>query len=139
MSPWVELTGYAGSMSSNDDSDILSTKCINDWGHMVLDGIPDSQLPYIEPIRASESWFKGIDAVIERILITSGSAECMRDPIEIFAKQICSLHDNATFWEQDNGVHDDPYFDFVAKTSKPGNSSFAPQILDWLAAGFERE
>jgi len=135
MSPWVSLTGDAGSMTSNDDNDIIGTKCINEWGHQVLEGVPDSQLPYIYPNKAPESWFKGIDTVVDRVLITAGSAECLRDPIEVFAKQIGSLHSGADFLMQQNGVHNDPYFDFFTKEKKLGK--LTPQILGWLARGFE--
>jgi len=133
MSPWVLLTGTEGSMTSNGGKDIVSPTSINMWGHQVLDGIPDSQLPYVEATKAPESWFKEMDAAVERVLITAGSAECLRDPIEVFAKQICSVHDGATFWMQENGVHDDPYFDIFGEKTL---GKTTPQILEWFATGF---
>jgi hypothetical protein len=75
-----------------------------------------------------------MDTVVERVLITAGSSECLRDPIEEFAKQICSVHDGAVFWMQENGVHNDPYFDFLTKEAKLGKMT--PQILEWFATGF---
>ena len=69
----------------------------------------------------------------ERVLITPGPAECLRDLIEVLAKQICSFHDGATFWMQENGVHQ-PYLDFSSKKVKFGK--ITPQILEWLATGF---
>lgn len=135
MSPWVQLTGTEGTLTSNDDSDIIGTKCINIWGKDVLEGVPDSWLPYVEASRAPEFWFKGVDTVVERILITTGSAECFKDSIESFAKQICSVHGRATFWIQENGVHNDPFFDFLTKEAKLGRMT--PQILEWFATGFD--
>jgi acetyl esterase/lipase len=135
MSPWVALTGTEGSMTSNDGSDIIGTKCINAWGKKILEGIPMSYLPYIEPIQAPEVWFKSLDTAVDRVLITAGSAECLRDPIEVFAKQICRDHDGATFWMQEHGVHDDPFLDFFFKNVKPG--TLTRPILEWFATGFK--
>lgn len=135
MSPWVLLTGTEGSMSSNDDSDMMGTRILNEWGRKVLEGVPDSQLTYVEPLRAPESWFRGIDSVVERMFLTAGSMECMRDPIEALAGRICSLHDGANLFVQEDGVQADPYLDFMTgKVKKPGK--FTSLILEWLAAGF---
>ncbi|KAF8230747.1 alpha/beta-hydrolase [Tricholoma matsutake] len=131
MSPWVQLQGTEGSLTSNDDTDIIGTKCINTWGKNVLEGVPDSWLHYVEANRVPDSWFNSVDTVIDRMLITAGSMECFRDSIEVFAKQICSVHDGATFWMQENGVHNDPLLDFFGKGVKLG--TMTPQILEWIA------
>jgi hypothetical protein len=65
MSPWVALTGEAGSMTSNDDSDIIGTKGLNTLGQQSLYGVPVTKLPYIEASRAPDSWFKAMDTVVE--------------------------------------------------------------------------
>ncbi|KAF8220915.1 alpha/beta-hydrolase [Tricholoma matsutake] len=135
MSPWVKLQGTEGSITSNDDCDVMGSKCISAWGKEVLEGVPDSWLPYVEATRAPDSWFKSVDTVVERMLITAGSVECCRDSIETFAKQICSVHDGATFWIQENGVHNDPFLDFFTKEVKLGRMT--PDILEWFAAGFD--
>jgi hypothetical protein len=121
-------------MTENDDSDIIGPKSINTWGNQVSDGIPDSQLPYIEASNTPATWFKSVDTVVEKVLITAGSAECLRDSIQAFAKQMSGVHDGATFWIQENGVHNDPYFDFFTKEKKLGKMT--PQILEWLDDGF---
>ena len=134
MSPWVKLGGTDDSMTLNDDSDMLSSLCIDDWGRQVLHGIPDSQLPYIEASRAPDSWFKSMDTVVDRVLITAGSAECLRDSIEVFANKICGHHSGAVFLMQEHGVHDDPYLDFFTKEAKKGE--LTTPILEWFATGF---
>ncbi|KAF8228020.1 alpha/beta-hydrolase [Tricholoma matsutake] len=134
MSPWVKLQGTEGNLTSNDGSDILSIKANNIHGKAVLEGVPDSWLPYVEASRVPDSWFKGVNTVVERMLVTAGSFECGRDSIEAFANQICSVHDGATFWIQENGVHNDPFFDFFTKEAKLGRMT--PQILEWFATGF---
>jgi acetyl esterase/lipase len=135
MSPWVALTGTEGSMTSNEDSDIIGSKCINDWGSQILEGVPLSNIPYIEPSRAPEPWFKSLDTAVDRVLVTTGSAECLRDSIEVFAKQICRDHDGATFLMQENGVHNDPFLDFFTKEKKLGK--LTQSILEWFTTGFE--
>jgi len=135
MSPWVLLTGTDGSMTSNDDNDVIGSKAFNTLGRKVLEGVSESQLPYLEPISAPESWFEAIDTVAERVLITAGTAECMWDATEKLAIKICNAHKGATFRIQENGVHNDPYFDFLTKEKKLGK--LTPQILEWLAVGFK--
>jgi acetyl esterase/lipase len=136
MSPWVKLSGTDGSMAFNDDSDIIGPLCVNYWGKQVLLGIPDSQLPYIEASRAPDSWFKAMDTVVERVLITAGSAECLCDSIEVFAQKICDYHSGATFLMQEHGVHDDPYLDFLTKETKKGTLMIP--ILEWFTTGFSK-
>jgi acetyl esterase/lipase len=133
VSPWIALNGTEGSMTLNDDSDAISLKSFNDWGSQILKGVPESQLPYLEAIRAPTSWFKSMDTVVERVLITAGSAECLRDPIEEFAKRIASVHDGTTFLMQKYGVHHEPYFEL---TNKKKFEKLTPQIVEWLATGF---
>lgn len=135
MSPWVSLTGDTGSHSINDQNDVMSAKTFAYTGGKVLAGIPESQLPYLEPGKASHSWFAGIDRLIGRILVTAGSAECLRDDIDKFAEQLSSHHSGVTFIVQDNGVHTDPFYDFLVPGEK-NICSLTPRILKWLAEGF---
>jgi hypothetical protein len=134
MSPWIATIGQEGSMTSNDGKDVVTCKSINDWGQQFLDGVPHSQLSYVAASRAPASWFRAIDTTMERVLITVGSAECMRDSIEEFAMHICNIHEGATFWMQENGVHNDPYFDFFTRGAKLGKMT--TEILEWFATGF---
>jgi hypothetical protein len=77
---------------------------------------------------------KSVDTVVERVLITAGSAECFKDSIEVFAKKICGYHSGATFLMQEHGVHNDPYFDFLTKEVKKG--TLTTPILEWFTTGF---
>lgn len=135
MSPWVSLTGDTGSHSTNDGNDIMSAKTFAYTGRKVLAGVPESQLPYLEPGKTSDSWFAGIDQLIGRILITAGSNECLRDDIMKFAKQLTAHHGRVMFIMQDNGVHTDPFYDFLIPGEK-NICSLTSRILEWLAEGF---
>jgi len=136
MSPWVSLTSKAESMYTMASTDIISLDCITPWGRDVLDGVPESQIQFLEPAKAPEVWFKGVDKVVDRVLITAGDAECLRDDIVVFAKQFCKYHEKAQFVLQQHGIHNDPYFDFFTKESKLGE--LTPLILAWAAAGFDQ-
>ncbi|KAF9467699.1 Alpha/Beta hydrolase protein [Collybia nuda] len=136
MSPWVSLSGEGGSLVSENDNDVVGTKCLAAWGRQVLAGIPDSQRPYIEAIKASKPWFSNLKTVVDRVLITAGDAECLRDEIVIVADRICRDHEGAQLVMHKRGVHDDPYFDFLTREAKVGE--ITPIIWDWLAAGFKQ-
>ena len=43
-------------------------------------------------------------------------------------------HKDVTFVLQANGIHDDPYWDFVTHEKDLGE--LTPQILDWLDEGY---
>lgn len=136
MSPWVSLSGNGGSLVSNEGSDVASAKYLATWGRQVLEGIPDSQRPYIEAVRAPKSWFKNAKTVVDRVLITAGEMEVMRDEIVVFADQFCQDHDETQFIMQKHGVHIDPYFDFFTGEATVGEMTLA--IWDWLVAGFKQ-
>ncbi|GLB44456.1 putative alpha beta hydrolase fold protein [Lyophyllum shimeji] len=134
MSPWVSLTGQTGSMLSNDSSDIIGIKCLTYWGREVLDGVSEDQRPYLEASRAPEAWFENLSTVVDRVLITAGDAEALRDTIVVFAERICKQHPRAEFILQKYGVHNDPYFDFFTKEKKLGE--LTPRIFEWFETAF---
>ena len=86
-------------------------------------------------MNAPEGWFDDIAKVASKVLITAGDNEVMRDPIVMFAKKICEVHPEATYLVQENGIHDDPLFDFAAPAPKT-IGSLMPKMVDWLASGW---
>ncbi|KAG6901554.1 hypothetical protein C0995_010611 [Termitomyces sp. Mi166 len=135
MSPWVSLTGKTGSMITNDDSDVIGFETLTYWGRIVLDGIPGKYRPYIEPYYASEDWFAKLSTVVQRVLITAGDAECLRDEIVVFADRLGKQHPKVQFVVQKHGVHNDPYFDFLWPEKIKGE--LTPLILDFFLSGFK--
>lgn len=135
MSPWVSLTSQTGSMLSNDSSDAIGVRCLTYWGREVLDGVTEEQRPYLEASRTPEAWFENLSTVVDRVLITAGDAEALRDTIITFADRICKQHPRAEFVLQKYGVHIDPYFDFFTKEKKLGEVT--PRIVEWFENGFE--
>jgi acetyl esterase/lipase len=88
----------------------------------------------LEANDAPETWFKGVDKVVNRVLITGGDRECLRDDIRRFADKFSAHHPRAKLVMQPYGVHNDPYFDFLAREKKL--SELTPIIMEWLSEGF---
>jgi len=132
------LTGDSPSFIENEKSDVLDKKTLTAWGRANLAHVPQSQNAYIEAKKSPKSWFDGVQSVVDRVLITAGSAECLRDDIADFAKEFRQHHSDAKFFIQENGVHNDPFFDFFMylKENKPREET--PLIVEWLAAGFDK-
>ncbi|KAG6848290.1 hypothetical protein H0H93_001481 [Arthromyces matolae] len=136
LSPWLAVT-KEGSMTTNDDSDIIGTDVLLYWGNTVLRAVPDKYSPYMEASTAPKDWFAKLSDVVERVLITAGDAECLRDSIVTFADRLRGEHPKVDFVLQKYGVHDDPYFDFYWPEKKQGE--LTPVILDFFASGFDHE
>ncbi|KAJ4480639.1 Alpha/Beta hydrolase protein [Lentinula edodes] len=149
MSPWISMTG-AGSQESNeilpsfienDHTDVLSTDSLVRWGSDVLSGLqnPFFDVPFVDPIRAPSDWYKGLSDVVERVFVSTGEFECLRDADRVFFKEkIQPWHGKAEFFELKGGVHNDPFFDFYVGDRPLGaRQKLTPMVLDWVANGFE--
>ena len=135
MSPWVQLDGNEKFASFKIEHDILSPSTAISWGQEVLaTGIPDKFTPYIQPLKAPERWFQGVDQIVERLLITTGNLDLLRDQGMEFKAVVEKHHSDVRFILQPNGVHDGPFFDFI--TRKPDVTRLTLDIVEWFASGF---
>ncbi|KAJ7452130.1 Alpha/Beta hydrolase protein [Mycena galericulata] len=137
ISPWVNLSADSKSHAENDALDFLSARTLAGWGAQILAGVPDADRPFAEAVRAPEGWFAGVDQHVERVLVTAGGAECLRDDIVVFGEAFKKHHPNTELVVQSGGLHEDPFLDFLVNDSKRG--SVTPLIVEWLAAGFTAE
>ncbi|KAH7875002.1 Alpha/Beta hydrolase protein [Lentinula edodes] len=145
MSPWVGLTGvyplgtteFLPSFTENNNLDILTQEFLIFWGTNVLNGAPHGSLdidtiPYLDPLHAPDDWYQGLQSVVERVLVSTGSKECLRDADRVFFEQrIKPYHGEAEFWEQEGGVHIDPCLDFQVG-DEPLRGALTPRILEWV-------
>ena len=170
MSPWVALASIPddpdSSMITNDDCDMIGPDALFYWASRVLDAdlVANEAIPYLEPLRASRDWFTDVAAVVDRVLISAGDKECLRDVIIRFGQALCSVHPRARLIVQEHGVHDDPQMDFMlpvcdkvevevevedkgkAKTQKTVKvmrdtvkvGALTPVIIGWLAEGWKK-
>ncbi|KAH9476880.1 Putative steryl acetyl hydrolase mug81 [Psilocybe cubensis] len=134
MSPWTSLKDSPMLRSNQGRGDILTLSTVVYWGSKVLDGVPESGIPYLDGISAPEDWFKGIDKVVKRILISAGDAEVFRDTIIKYTKTVEKYHKDVTFFLDEHGVHDDPFLHFLV--GEPNRGKLTPFIIDWLDKGF---
>ncbi|KAJ3837926.1 Alpha/Beta hydrolase protein [Lentinula raphanica] len=161
MSPWVSLTGVyypnptegeggatvkpedIPSFTENDHCDIIGKKALVYWGHTILDGSPNPSLDssYLEPINASFDWYQGLPSVVERVFVSTGGGECLRDADRLFyEKKIKPFHDDdPVFFEDERGVHNDPFFDFNVADGPVGGERqrLTPRVVEWVRECFE--
>ncbi|KAF8169963.1 Alpha/Beta hydrolase protein [Mycena galopus ATCC 62051] len=137
ISPWTNLSVDSKSHFENDGRDWLHPAGIKDWGTQILAGVPKVDRPFAEPVRAPAGWFKGADALVDRMLVTAGGAELLRDDIIAFAEAFEKHHANVKLVVQKGGMHEDILLDFLVKDEK--TSTLTSLTVEWLAAGFEAE
>jgi acetyl esterase/lipase len=135
MSPWVCLKSTSPSFQSNAGTDIVDGSNITLFADLFLADVPKDHLAYVEPADAPDSWFTGLDFVVDRILMTAGGAEMFRDDIIRFSQTMTRTTSNLTFIVQDEGVHNGPIIDHLSGQSLDDPKSLSPAILRWFKAG----
>ena len=133
MSPWTQL-GKGSRFQINDGKDVIPSSTGVYWGSKVLDGAKPSAIPYLVAASAPEDWLQGIDKCVKRMLITAGDMELLRDDIVDYGKHVQKYLEDTTIIVQENGIHADPFLDFLVGEKKLG--SLTPKIMDWLEEGF---
>lgn len=137
MSPWTRMVDKDGCLyTNNGKGDFLDAQSIIKWGSIVVDGVPESIIPYLEANSAPSNWLEGMEKLVKRVMITGGGAETLRDEIIKYASVVKKHHKDVTFVVQENGIHNDPYMDFYTGREDLGN--LTPLILEWLGDGFSK-
>ncbi|KAM6489320.1 Alpha/Beta hydrolase fold [Amanita muscaria] len=138
MSPWVRLSTNDSDTDSNvrnDTHDVITEPLLTKLATIVLAGLPDSLTSYIEPSLTPEGWFKDAHTYVKRFLITVGDKEYLREDINKFVHGFRRENKETQFVMQPDGVHNDPYFDFLV--SQPKLGVLTPVIVDWVHGGFD--
>lgn len=132
MSPWARLIDKDKQYvySNNYKGDMLTGDLINYWGSEVFQDAPKEAIPYLEPNSAPPMWLNGVDRCVKRVLISAGGLESLRDEIVKYQDRFKEHHKDVTFVLQENGIHNDPYWDFATHEKDLGE--LTPRILDWL-------
>ncbi|KAK7038019.1 Abhydrolase-3 domain-containing protein [Favolaschia claudopus] len=134
LSPYTNLSADSKSHTENDSNDILTQATLRDWGARILADVPDMSRPFAEAVRAPAGWFDGADEVVERVLVTAGSAEILRDDVVAVAGALKKSHKKTELVVQKGGLHEDMFLDFLVGERNVG--SLTPLTVEWLAAGF---
>ncbi|KAF9041017.1 alpha/beta-hydrolase [Hymenopellis radicata] len=125
MSPWVSLTGEdpGNSFDENGDSDVVTATILKAWGVDMMKGIPEEQHMYMEAIYASDDWFKGVDQVVDSVIISLGS----------WSNKFHPHHAQSELIRQKLGVHVDPFYDFFFGKAPKNLGELTPRIIGWMA------
>ncbi|KAF8346546.1 Alpha/Beta hydrolase protein [Amanita rubescens] len=126
ISPWVLLEEFYKYPSTKNEHDVFKGRRASSEKHT----------PYIQALKAPDTWFQGIHGIVDRLLITTGDIELLRDMIIEFKPRIEAHHPDVRFIMQENGVHDGPFFDFVGTC--PDFSKTTHAILEWYALGYDQ-
>jgi acetyl esterase/lipase len=135
ISPWVEFGSKSASHEENDSLDLVSSKCLQTWGEAYASTVPEDQMQYVQAGLVRKDWWSGVEKIVDRVFITAGENEVLRDDIVQFKKGLEKFHPKVELDVQVGGVHADPLFDYAANTDRITKTM--ELIVDWLAAGFE--
>ncbi len=136
MSPWVSLTGEdpGNSFDENGESDVVNVTILKGWGVDMMKGIPEEQHMYMESIYASDDWFKGVDQVVDSVVLSLGELECARDSIvNFYQNKFHPHHAQSELFRQKLGVHVDPFYDFFFGYPPKNIGELTPRIIEWMA------
>ncbi|KAF9562375.1 alpha/beta-hydrolase [Agrocybe pediades] len=158
LSPWVTMRSTSNSYNSDAPNDLISKRNLDVFADIVLSHIGkclgrpttehENAMHYLDPLNCPEGWWDGLGTVLDRVLVSAGSEELLRDDIVKFADEVLAKADSSasatrkaevTLVVQDGGVHGDPLMDFVMGPKKGGEmhnvGSLTPVIVRWLKEG----
>ncbi|KAJ7460560.1 Alpha/Beta hydrolase protein [Mycena latifolia] len=136
VSPWVALIPGGRSTVENAGKDYISAEGTALYGAQILTQFPEADRAFANPSTALPAWFAGVEGQVERVLVTVGEAECLRDDIVGFAEGLKGCHRDVKLVVQKGGLHVDMYLDFLVGEKKLGR--LTGLLVEWLAAGFAR-
>ena len=107
ISPWCSYSVNAPSYTRNDSKDLLPARVWAFLGHYPSAGLTPELQHHCEPLSAPSAWWKGLDSVYQRVLITAGEYECPFDQI-IETSATISYHVKDTVMVVDpGGLHEE--------------------------------
>ncbi len=86
VSPWGEFSTSAPSFTRNEENDSINGAILRRWATYFMDGAPADN--YNQPFLAPGDWWKGLNGVIQALLITAGTDEVLLDGIAEFVTTI---------------------------------------------------
>lgn len=86
VSPWVNFSPVAASYTTNRKKDFVNQQILAKWGRYYMGTAALDA--YNQPGTASEKWWKGMDAKVREVLVTSGENEVMFDDARTFSETL---------------------------------------------------
>ncbi|KAK7445756.1 hypothetical protein VKT23_014752 [Stygiomarasmius scandens] len=149
MSPWVPFNhdgDRSRSFSENDNMDVITSQTLAKWGRYTCRDFPKPPSPaqaVVDSVRKGRKrdslpchQFMGVAGVVQRVLVTVGKNECLRDDVVRVVDQLRKHHPLVRFILQGDGVHNDPYMDLLAGERE---GKLMTVIMNWFAEVFRNE
>ncbi|TEB33932.1 alpha/beta-hydrolase [Coprinellus micaceus] len=133
MSPWLGLSNTdARSWEENKYFDIADGRGLSGLAQLYLHGVPQWAYRYVDPASSTPAtWFKGVDGIVRKVLITAGQRECLRDDIIKVGEYMTDHHPlGTTVIVQEGGLHVDVMLDMPLNQSPP--VELTDTIFKWL-------
>jgi acetyl esterase/lipase len=135
ISPWLEYNADAPSFARNHARDYIP---LNSWqlsAHIVRQGIVPELHNHLEPGIAPRGWWKGLEQVFPRVLITAGEHEGIVDPIQKTAAVIAEEVKDTTVFVLPGGVHED-FIDAFAVGEGEREDDYK-LVMSWLSVSLK--
>ena len=135
ISPWCAYNPDRPSYARNDDKDVFPAVTYAHFPQFLAAGLTPELEPYCHPFAAPASWWKGMDGVFARALITAGENEGPFDHIiEIGTTISQNVKDTVTMVEP-GAVHEEMIFRFA--TGKDGVGKVYEDMVGFLSRSFQ--
>ena len=134
ISPWCSYNVDAPSYSRNDTKDMIPKRTYAFFPSLVKGGLTPELQHHCEPLSAPASWWKGLDGVYARALITAGEYECPLDHIIETSTMISqNVQDTVTMVEP-GGMHEEVIIKFATGNGRSGKDYDG--MVDFLSRSF---
>ncbi|KAA8899524.1 Alpha/Beta hydrolase protein [Sphaerosporella brunnea] len=139
ISPWVTVATSSDSFERNKSFDLIVSKLADYWAIEAMgEGVAAAEVAagryHAEALLAPESWWKGLDSVVNFVVTTGGAFETFIDDIVEFDHKLKAQSGVKTeLYVAAQEVHDGPLFDFTA--GRPP-SELAIKLTEFLEQGF---
>lgn len=135
ISHWASFHQDFPSFKQNDKKDNISCETIATFITVSARGIEPGQEPWFEPMASDVEWWRGLGGLVTRMMNTVGEVECLKDPIEEFARTRLGPNvQDLTCLVEKNGVHTDFLCDIAVGQGRD-NPAYL-DVVSWLQDTF---
>ena len=134
ISPWCEYNASGASFVRNDRKDVISARSCAHFAGVVKAGLTPDLEYYCQPLSAPASWWKGLDGVYSRVLVTAGENECLLDQIVETGTMISHHVKDAVTMVEPGAVHEEMIIKFT--TSEGGSGKEYNAMVGFLSRAF---
>ncbi|EAU87388.2 hypothetical protein CC1G_02147 [Coprinopsis cinerea okayama7 len=135
LSPWTNL--QIAEQRGQKSADVINTKVLKVWAKSYIDTIPKGQEHYASFLTpGKEDWFTGLGQFCNRIMVSFGGDECIKDDgVDVARSRLSQDGVDLRLEIQEGGVHDDPFWDFTSSDNPSSVGTLTPIIVEWLKEG----